>query len=208
MQAARADARAWTTPGVLCLLDAGLRFGEVRGLQWRDAAWGDANGRGRTCGSSGTPPPGVSTPNLPKSGRSREVELSRRLRAALLERWVAEGQPTGDAFVFPALDESNFRRREWARVCGKKSARIGERRMKDLRDTYASQLLTCSVSLGYVSAQLGHSDVAVTAQHSARWAGGNEYREPFRLEPGEVPADFLARLTDGRERTETAQIGG
>jgi len=51
-------------------------------------------------------------------------------------------------------------------------ARVGQRALKDLlRDTYASQLLTARVQLGYVSRQLGHSDVAVTARPYARWAG-------------------------------------
>ena len=44
------------------------------------------------------------------------------------------------------------------------------------------------------SHQLGHADVAVTARHYARWTGGDEYRDPVRLLPGEVPADLLARL--------------
>ena len=48
--------------------------------------------------------------------------------------------------------------------------------MTDLRDTFASQLLTCGVSLGYVSAQLGHSNVSTTARHYVRWAGGDTYR--------------------------------
>ena len=43
----------------------------------------------------------------------------------------------------------------------------GRRAMKDLRDTFASQLLTAGVQLGYVSAQLGHADVGVTTY--ARW---------------------------------------
>ena len=50
------------------------------------------------------------------------------------------------------------------------------------------------MQLGYVSRQLGHGDVATTARSYARWAGGDEYREPMRLEAGEVPADLLARL--------------
>jgi len=47
--AAACDARAWTQPVILCLLDAGMRFGEVRGLQWPEVAWGneDEDGRGR-----------------------------------------------------------------------------------------------------------------------------------------------------------------
>jgi hypothetical protein len=66
--------------------------------------------------------------------------------------------------------------------------------MKDLRDIFASQLLTSGVSLGYVSKQLGHADVAVTARHYSKWAGGDAYREPIALRAGEVPADLLARL--------------
>ena len=61
------------------------------------------------------------------------------------------------------------------------------------RDTYASSLLTAGVQLGYVSAQLGHADVAVTARHYAKWIGGDVYREPFQLRSGDVPADFVAR---------------
>jgi len=71
--------------------------------------------------------------------------------------------------------------------------------MKDLRDTFASQLLTSGVSLGYVSKQLGHADVAVTARHYARWAGGDSYRAPMVVEAGEVPADLLARLAKSQQ---------
>jgi hypothetical protein len=77
--------------------------------------------------------------------------------------------------------------------------------MKDLRDTFASQLLTSGVSLGYVSRQLGHADVAVTAKHYARWAGGDLYREPMVLEHGEVPADLLARLPESHHNLFAAQ---
>ena len=76
--------------------------------------------------------------------------------------------------------------------------------MKDLRDSFAFQLFTCGVSLGWVSHALGRSGVDVTAKHYARWLDGAEYRQPFQLEPGEVPPDFLARLTDGPERPKTA----
>ncbi len=40
-----------------------------------------------------------------------------------------------------------------------KEAAIGHIRRKDLRDTFASQLLTCGVQLGYVSKKLGHADM-------------------------------------------------
>ena len=94
--------------------------------------------------------------------------------------------------MLAGVDPANFRRREWTRIL--KRARIGHRALKDLRDTFASQLLTAGVQLGYVSQQLGHSNVATTADHYATWCGGDTYREPMQLEPGEVPADLLGRL--------------
>ncbi len=65
---------------------------------------------------------------------------------------------------------------------------------KDLRDTFASQLLTVGVQLGYVSAQLGHADLGTTARHYARWCGDADYNDPMVRDEAEVPADFLARL--------------
>ncbi len=90
------------------------------------------------------------------------------------------------------VDDANFRKREWRRIL--KRADIGQRAIKDLRDTFASQLLTAGVPHGYVSSQLGHADAGVTARHYAKWIEGDSYREPVSLDPGEVPADLLARL--------------
>lgn len=90
------------------------------------------------------------------------------------------------------IEPSNFQHRTWRRVL--KRADIGPRTIKDLRDTFASQLLSAGVQLGYVSQQLGHADVSVTARHYARWCGGNAYREPLSLLEDEIPADFLARF--------------
>ncbi len=59
------------------------------------------------------------------------------------------------------------------------------------------------MQLGYVSQSLGHSDVAVTARHYARWIGGAEYREPMELERGEVPADLLSRLSNSPQSPPT-----
>ncbi len=138
-------------------------------------------------------------PGPTKSGRARRVGLSKRLRGALLELYQSKFGPAFEAQVLPDFDPSVFRRSEWRRIL--KAAAIGHRNVKDLRDTFASQLLTAGVQLGYVSAQLGHSNVAVTAQHYARWAGGDAYREPIRLEPDELPADVLERLESNPKST-------
>jgi len=176
---------------VLLGLDAGLRQGEALGLRWGQIVWGgDNDDQGRHLRIiESRPRGGVSGP--PKSGRARSVALSRRLRRALVELYVERGSPLEDEHVLH-IHPSNFNRRDWASIC--KRARVGHVRYKDLRDTFASWLITCGVPLGYVSRQLGHSDLAVTARHYVKWAAGDEYRDTMARETGELPADLLARL--------------
>ncbi len=88
-------------------------------------------------------------------------------------------------------DPDQFRRREWKHIL--KHAGIGRWRLKDLQDTYACQLLSCGVPLGYVSTQLGHSEIAMTSRYYAKWID-NGHQSPPVLGPTEVYADFLARL--------------
>ena len=49
------------------------------------------------------------------------------------------------------VDPANYRNRHFQSVC--ETAGIGRRKPRDLRDTFASQLLTAGVQLGYVSQQ-------------------------------------------------------
>ena len=120
------------------------------------------------------------------------MALSLRLRKLLREYWIAKGQPGERERVLPGFNPQNYGARHFAKVC--KVAALIDRSPKDLRDTFASQLLTVGCQLGYVSRQLGHSDVSVTARHYARWAGGDAYRAPLEVGEGEVPADLLSRL--------------
>ncbi len=177
---------------VLLCLDGGLRVGEALGLRWQAIEWGDDRDPNRALRIEEARPRG-GEPTAPKSGRSRRVALSHRLRWGLLELYQSyDASPQPRDLVLAGIDVSNFRTREWRRIL--KRADIGHRTIKDLRDTFASQLLTAGVQLGYVSSQLGHSDVSVTARHYAGWIEGDGYREPMNIQPGEVPADLLARL--------------
>jgi integrase len=87
------------------------------------------------------------------------VALSRRLRTKLRDLWIAKGQPDDSERILPNLQPQNYAARHFAKVC--EAARLDGRTPKDLRNTFASQLLTAGVQLGYVSKQLGHSDVSV-----------------------------------------------
>jgi integrase len=152
---------------LLLCLDAGLRWGEAVGLRWGHVLLGEDERDARRALSIEDSRPRSGKPGPTKSGRARRVGLSKRLRAALLELYRSKLGPAFEAHVLRDFDPSVFRRSEWRRIL--KAAKIGQRNVKDLRDTFASQLLTAGVQLGYVSAQLGHSNVAVTAQHYAKW---------------------------------------
>jgi len=190
---------------VLLLLDGGLRVGEAIGLRWGCIAWGDGDAdTGRHLMVDRSRPRGGDL-GPTKSGRARRVACSRRLRDALAAMYETQDTPAADTLVLAGLDDRNFYHRGWRRICGR--AGVGPRALKDLRDTYASWLLTSGVSIGYISRQLGHAGVAVTSRHYARWAGGEDYREPLALAPGEVPADLLARIQE-RVSHQTPTISG
>jgi len=87
---------------------------------------------------------------LPKTGRSREVQMSKRLRAVLLE-WRAECGDLGEGTIL-RLNEANYRNRAWAwiRKRAKLPTKKGRQHIpKDLRDTYASHLVTANFPMLY-----------------------------------------------------------
>lgn len=178
---------------VLLLLDTGMRVAEAEALTWGQISLGnDEDGASRSIVIDRARV-GRDYGARPKSGRSRRVQASRRLRAALLDLRRAQFEPGPEARVLRGFRGGNFRGREWRRIL--KRAGLGHWAPKDLRDTFASHLLTRGISPAYVSRQLGHADWSVTARHYARWTAGDQYVEPERLAPGEVPADLLARFT-------------
>ena len=153
---------------VLLQLDAGLRLGEAMALRWGKIIWGqDEDDRVRGLWiDENLPSGGTGEPEEPKSGKPRKVGLSRRLRRALGDLYLERFQKDPTAYsperlVLAGVNPDNFRARQWRRICT--GADLGHRAMKDLRDTYASQLLTCGVQLGYVSRQLGHAKPTVTS---------------------------------------------
>jgi integrase len=178
---------------VMLLLDAGLRLGEAIALRWKDVVFDAADGRliVRKSFSRGK------HMGAPKSGREREVELSSRLRSVLVE-WRNACGPVDDDNRIVDLDSGNFRNRHFEPIVKLAGLPLVEGRLcrpKDLRDTYASHLLSANIPLPYVSKQLGHGDVLTTARHYARWIDASgRYVAPPVLQVGEVPADLLARL--------------
>ena len=177
---------------VLLALDAGMRLGEVWGLRW-ESIWlgGSPQDTHREIEVRHTIARGAHETS-PKSGRTRRVELSARLRRLLRERWMELGKPAASERVLVVKDMKRWRSGSWARLC--EIAEVGKRRPKDLRDSYASYLISAGVPLAFISGQLGHAGVHVTSQHYARWVEGVDYRVRPEIAPHEVAADLLARV--------------
>jgi integrase len=144
---------------------AGLRLGELLGLQW-----GDVDFHGRFVEVRRNLVAGRIT--TPKSGRSRRVDMSAQLaetlRTLLTSRkaeTLRKGWPQVPDWVFcneegGPLDGDNLRHR----VFYKTLARAGLRRVRfhDLRHSFASLLLQQGESPAYVKEQMGHSSIQVT----------------------------------------------
>jgi integrase len=110
---------------------------------------------------------------LPNSKRSRRVDLSRELRAVLielrdkrlLESFLKGKNDISDELAFPSpdgsiLDPDNLYHRYFLPVLAK--AGIRKIRLHDLRHTFGSLLIQNGASIVYVKEQMGHSSIQVT----------------------------------------------
>jgi integrase len=188
----------------LLMLDAGLRVGEAAGLRWSHVHLGEnpndssrrlvieeSRARGRYKGA-------------PKSGRTREVPLSRRLRLALRTWWIAQGQPGPGEHVLPGFHPTNYQRNHFTPVL--ESAKLTGRGYtpKNLRHSFASWLLTAGVRIQYVGELLGHADGGITAsKHYAKWVPRG-YVEPPTLSDGELVVDLIERIAESPQSNPTS----
>jgi integrase len=165
---------------LLTLFHTGLRAGEAAGLYWSDLDVKNRTLLVRRQFSRGRK-------GKPKTRKRRAVDVSAVLLTELqtLKRqrqadYLAEGKNEipDPIFLGPGqivwedgkpvgrgdrshVDVDNFRNRVFWKACDK--AKIRRRRVHDTRHTFASLLLSNAESLKYVSAQLGHSSIRMTA---------------------------------------------
>jgi integrase len=162
----------------LVALRAGLRLGEIAALRWSDLNFGESEEdkayivvqRNYVNEEFGTP----------KSGKSRRVDMSRQLRAALLqlrdERMLTamqQGQMsiTGDLVFQSDAGGPIVKRNIGPRYMEPALERRGLRHFSfhALRHTFASLLLQAGISPAYVQRQLGHSSIAITVDTYGHW---------------------------------------
>ena len=188
---------------VLLMVDAGLRLGEVGALRWEQVKFGaSSDDPSRALVINRALSAGVE--ERPKSGRERTVPMSRRLRGALQELSLSRGFPSPNHRVFPDMQWNNWRARVLRRLmreadagtgtlydAEKKAARFSPH---DLRDTFASWLLSLGVSVAEVAYYLGHRETSTTERSYARWVRGAWRVRPPELGPTDVTTDLLAAV--------------
>ena len=161
---------------LLTLFHCGLRAGEAAGL-W----WSDLDLRNRTLIVRRQLSRGQT--RKPKTRKKRQVDVSpvllaelQALRKQRQAAYLKKGKNEIPEAIFlgpgvllkdgertegKPLDMNNWRNRVYWKACDR--AKIRRRRLHDTRHTFASMLLNNGESLKYVSAQLGHPSIRMTA---------------------------------------------
>ena len=184
-------------PLFLIALRAGLRRGELVALQWGDVQFGkddeDAN-RYMLVQHNYVRREHTTT----KSKKSRRVDMSRELRATLLQvrdarllqAYLQGKSDISDELVFLSpegtiLDPDNLYHRYFLPVLAK--AGIRNIRLHDLRHTFGSLLIQAGASLTYVKEQMGHSSIQVTVDIYGHLIPGSDVAFVDRLDA--IPAE-------------------
>jgi len=184
-------------PLFLTALRAGLRKGELIALKWGDIQFGDsAEDPNRYILVQRNYSHGRFT--SPKSKKSRRVDLSKQLRAALLKLRDArlltammEGKTSiADDLVFPSQTGTVIKPDNIApRYMEPALEKAGLRRFRfhDLRHTFGSLLIQDGASLAYVKEQMGHSSIQITVDTYGHLIPGADIAWVDRLDSKTTP---------------------
>lgn len=141
----------------------GLRRGELFGLQWGDVDWGGGQDGGRIEVRRSIYQGDITTPKTEKSARM--VDVPQRVLDDLAVYRAMYPAKDGD-YIFRTekgtpLDPDNwYKRRFLPTVEAAGLRRVG---LHALRHSYASLLINQGESIKYVSRQLGHASIQITA---------------------------------------------
>jgi len=171
-------------PIFLALIHTGMRSGELAALKWGDLSF---NGKYITVRRNFVEGQMTTT----KTDRIRKVDMSDALMEVLLElrrkrqeQWLTKGHneipelvfcnDQGEPIGMRHLPTTHFKR------CLKKAG-LSERRLHDLRHTFATLLIMQGESLAYVRDQLGHASIKMTVDKYTHWIPGSNRQAVNRL---------------------------
>lgn len=174
-------------PLFLLALHAGLRSGEIAGLQWKDIDWNGKYLKVRRAIVRRR-----LTTVKTRHGR-RRVDLSddligtlADLRKTTQETWLKKGSNTIPEWVFANryggwVEMSNVKQKNFKNVLRK--AGLRSLRFHDLRHSFASLLLANGAPITYVSNQLGHANSQITLKVYAHWIPDQNQRNAVNQLP-------------------------
>ena len=177
---------------VLLMLDAGLRRGEAFATRRIDCQLGEnMRDRSRVLSVTENRPMGFAA-ELPKSGQTRFVPMSWRIRCHVRE-FFALGSDTEPLVAPWPHQQDYFQRKVFADLSN--AAGLGRRLPKDLRDTFASHLLTAGIDTTQIMRWMGHApgSYAMFRKRYAKWLSGpaeQAWRPPIELLDWQVPTDL------------------
>jgi integrase len=145
----------------LLLARTGMRIGEALAVKWSDINFKERSIEVKRSFVRDR----ISTP---KSGKSRKVDMSFQLMEALkaqMQKFPIKDAGEASQYVFKnksgnLIDKNNWRRRVFKKALEK--AELRERRIHDMRHSYATIRISKGDNIGDVSNQLGHHSVKLT----------------------------------------------
>lgn len=154
---------------------AGLRTSELIALEWTDIDWGRKKikiDKARTGAAS------EDETTKTKTG-TREVDMLPPVEAALIDQKQYTLLLGNKIFINPGtnkpwIGDQQIRKSAWIPLL--KKAKVRYRNPYQTRHTYASMMLSAGENLAWVSSQMGHSNVLITARTYARWLNDDTQR--------------------------------
>ena len=202
----------------LAALRSGLRKGELIALKWGDIQFGESErDSNRYILVQRNYSHGRFT--SPKSKKSRRVDLSKQLRAELLElrdarilsAMMAGKASVADDLVFPSqtgtvIKPDNIVPRYMEPALEK--AGLRRFRFHDLRHTFGSLLIQDGASLAYVKEQMGHSSIQITVDTYGHLIPGADIAWVDRLDSKTSPQQTAIQTQQAKAEVneETAEV--
>lgn len=200
-------------PFFLTALRTGMRRGELIGLKWGDCSFGkDENDPNRYfMVARQFSVHGFDTPKTKRS--RRRVDMSKQLRAVLLElretrllsAMMHDKSSIADELIFPREDgEPMTPRTIGIRFMEPACQKAGIRRFTPhcLRHTFAVLMIQSGASLQYVSEQLGHSSIKITADVYGKLQPSANVGQMDRLD-----SETQTNANDTQTRTDSGHNG-
>lgn len=151
----------------------GMRTSEIIALEWQDIDWKRKKikiSKARTYAAT-------ADESTKTASSKREIDLLPHVKNALIDQKQYTLLQGNKVFLNPSTGkqwtgDQQIRKGHWIPLL--KKADVRYRNPYQTRHTFASMMLSAGENLSWVSAQMGHSNVLITAKIYARWLNNKE----------------------------------